>query len=134
LAQIDKERLFYERFIHIKEAYEVLQNPDSKKRYDNHIGNYVTPSPGASNYSNYTATERVEREAEFERIRQEIYRKAEQDKQEKHYQKLRAEEQSRWLESQKEHLRLQQRKQQQEMWKQMKDYTHKPAYSKPAVA
>lgn len=112
----------------------MLQNPDSKKRYDDYIGNYVSPSPGASNYPTYSATERVEREAEFERIRQEIYRKAEQDKQEKHFQKLKAEEQSRWLESQKEHLRLQQRKQQQDMWKQMKDYSQSPAYSKPSVA
>jgi curved DNA-binding protein CbpA len=106
LAQIDKERLFYERFIQIKEAYEVLQNPDSKKRYDDHIGNYVAPSAGASKYPMYTAAELIEREAEFERIRQEIYRKAEQEKQEKNFQKLKAEEQSRWLESQKEHLRL----------------------------
>ena len=62
-------------------------------------------SPGATNHPTYSNSERIEREAEFERIRQSIYRMAEVERLEKLNKIERAKEQERWLESQKEYLR-----------------------------
>ena len=39
LRQIEYEKEQNEKFILIKEAYEVLHNPESKRRYDSYIGN-----------------------------------------------------------------------------------------------
>jgi len=39
LQELERERELNEKFILIKEAYEVLHNPETKKRYDSYIGN-----------------------------------------------------------------------------------------------
>ena len=39
LKELEQEREKSEKFIAIKEAYEVLQNPESKRLYDTFIGN-----------------------------------------------------------------------------------------------
>jgi DnaJ-class molecular chaperone len=39
LKELEQEREKSEKFIVIKEAYEVLQNPESKRLYDAFIGN-----------------------------------------------------------------------------------------------
>ena len=39
LKELEQEREKSEKFIAIKEAYEVLQNPESKRLYDAFIGN-----------------------------------------------------------------------------------------------
>ena len=41
IQEIEKEREYYEKFIQIKEAYEILINPQTKEQYDKYIGNYV---------------------------------------------------------------------------------------------
>ena len=43
LQELEHERDLNEKFILIKEAYEVLHNPETKKRYDSYIGNNPEP-------------------------------------------------------------------------------------------
>ena len=67
----DMKRDFYDRFLLIKEAYDCLQNSETKQRYDEYI----------QNTQQRRETIDMKREMEIERIRYEIYRKAEIEKQ-----------------------------------------------------
>ena len=75
LRQIEYEKEQNEKFILIKEAYEVLHNPESKRRYDSYIGNNLDQLARETS-SRYDARQ----EAVLDRIRQDIYRKAEEEK------------------------------------------------------
>lgn len=63
-------------FIKIKEAYEILSNPETKQNYDRLIRNYEGSSTIHDDATDDSVMNQM-REREFERIRQGIYMRAE---------------------------------------------------------